>query len=145
MKIMAPLFALTLVAGAAHAAMEDCAPGPEGNLCKAENGDPAAMYMVGREAYEAALDSGDYSDAYMWATRAREEGFLGGKMLFKMIHLQAGQGAHKDPVEAHGWISKAIGDGEDYLVPWKRRLEARMSPEQLAEARRAEAQRVEAQ
>ena len=93
MKIAAVVLAATLGSMAAFApvAMAECAPGPEGNLCKAENGDPAAMYMVGREAYDAARESGDFSEAYMWATRARAEGFLGGKMLFKMIHLQKKQ------------------------------------------------------
>ena len=140
MKIAAPIFALTLIAGMSQTALAECAPGPEGNLCKAENGDAHAMYMVGREAYDAARETGDYSDAYRWATQAREAGFLGGKMLFKMIHLQAGQGLHHDPVEAHSWISKAIVEGEDYLMAWKRRLEAGMTPEQLADARRAEAE-----
>jgi TPR repeat protein len=131
--------ALALLIAAGSVQADGCTPGPEGNRCKAENGDPAAMYLVGREAYDEARNSGDFSEAYMWATRARNAGFLGGKMLFKMIHLQAGQGAHHDNVEAHGWISTAIADGADYLVPWKRRLEAIMTREQLAEARRIEA------
>jgi len=138
MKCLGVAFALMMIAGSAQAAMEDCARGPEGNLCKAENGDPHAMYLIGREAYDAARESGDFGEAHMWATRSREAGFLGGKMLFKMVHLQAGQGLHHDPVEAHGWISTAIADGEDYLVRWQQRLEARMTPEQLKEARRAE-------
>ena len=139
MKLAAPLFALVLGAGAAQAAMEDCPPGPDGNLCKAEHGDVHAMYVVGREAYDAARDTGDYRDAYRWASRAREAGFLAGKMLFKMIHLQAGQGAHHDYVEAHQWITQAIAEGDDYLMPWKRRLEAIMTPEQRQAAQRAEA------
>ncbi len=134
-------FALAMMIAAGPAGANGCAAGPEGIRCKAENGDPAAMYLVGREAYNEARISGDFSEAYMWATRARNAGFLGGKMLFKMIHLQAGQGLHHDNVEAHGWIILAIADGADYLMPWKRRLEAIMTPEQLAEARRAEADR----
>lgn len=138
MKLAAPILALTLFAGAAQAAMEDCAKGPEGNLCKAENGDPHAMYIIGRERYDEARVSGDFSEAYMWAIKSREAGVLPGKMLFKMIHLQAGQGNHHDKVEAHQWLSKAVAEGEDYLVPWKRRLEAMMTPEELQAARQAE-------
>jgi hypothetical protein len=144
MKVVAPILAVTLIAGMAQAALAECASGPEGNLCKAENGDRHAMYMVGREAYDAARETGDYSEAYRWASQSREAGVLGGKMLFKMIHLQAGQGLHHDPVEAHNWISTAIAEGEDYLMRWKVRLEAQMTPEQLAEVRRAEARRAEA-
>lgn len=138
MRLLIAAIGFLFIAGTAQAAMEDCATGPEGNRCKAENGDPRAMYLIGREAYDAARLSGDYSEAYMWASRAREAGFLGGKMLFKMVHLQAGQGLHKDPVEAHQWISEAIADGEDYLVPWKLRLEAMMTPEERIAALRAQ-------
>ncbi len=138
MKLAASLLALFVGANAVHAA--GCPSGPEGNLCKAENGDAHAMYMVGREAYETARETGNYSDAYRWASRARAAGFLGGRMLFKMIHLQAGQGRHHDNVEAHGWIIRAIAEGEEYLVPWKRRLEAIMTPEQLRSALQAEAE-----
>ena len=139
MKLAAHLLALVMGAGAAQAAMEDCPSGPDGNRCKAEHGDVHAMYMIGREAYDAARDTGNYSEAYQWAARAREAGLLAGRMLFKMVHLQAGKGAHHDYVEAHQWITKAIAEGEDYLVPWKRRLEAIMTPEQRKAALRAEA------
>lgn len=138
MKLAALFLALIIGAGVAQAAMEDCAPGPEGNLCKAEHGDVHAIYMIGREAYAKARETGNYSEAYRWAAQAREAGFLGGRMLFKMIHLQAGKGAHHDYVEAHQWITKAIAEGEEYLVPWKRRLEAIMTPEQLKAALRAQ-------
>lgn len=141
MKFAAPfLLVLVMCTGAVQAAMEDCARGPEGNLCKAENGDVHAMYLIGREAYDRARETGDFSEAYLWAVRAREAGFLGGRMLFKMIHLQAGQGHHHDKVEAHLWITKAIAEGEDYLVPWRRRLEAIMTPEQFKAALRAAAE-----
>ncbi len=135
--------ALGMLIAAGPAGADGCAPGPEGNLCKAENGDPAAMYLIGREAYDAARISGDFSEAYLWANRARDAGFLGGKMLYKMVHLQAGEGKHHDYVEAHHWITTAIADGADYLVPWKRRLEAKMSADQIAQARRAEADQAE--
>ena len=127
-----------LLAGPGHAS--ECAPLPAGMKCAAENGDPRAMYMVGREAYEKARETGDFSEAHMWATRAKEAGFLGGKMLYKMVHLQAGAGLHRDFVEAHGWLSAAIEGGADYLVPWRRRLEAKMTDDQIAQARREEAE-----
>ena len=76
MKWAAPFFALIVSASVAQAAVEDCPQGPEGNLCKAENGDVHAMYMIGREAYDAARDSGDYSEAYRWAARARAAEFV---------------------------------------------------------------------
>lgn len=116
----------------------NCAPGPEGNRCKAENGDPRAMYLIGREAYLEARNNGDFTEAHEWATRAKEAGFLAGRMLLKMVHMQAGDGLHKDYVEAHKWLTSAIDDGADYLAPYKRRLEAKMTNEQIAEAHGAD-------
>ena len=132
--------ALALWTAAGPAGAADCPPGPEGNRCKAENGDPRAMYLIGREAYDEARTTGDFSEAYMWASRSKEAGFLGGRMLLKMVYLQAGEGLHHDYVKAHGWLSAAIADGDEYLVPWERRLEAKMTPEQIAEAHRLEAE-----
>ena len=90
MNMMTLGLALALWTAAGPAGAEGCPPGPEGNRCRAENGDPRAMYLVGREAYDEARTTGDFSEAYMWASRSKEAGFLGGSMLFKMVHLQAG-------------------------------------------------------
>ncbi len=133
-KITVALGLVACIAAAAPALANECPPLPQGMQCAAENGDPRAMYLVGREAYDAARETGDFSQAYLWATRAREAGFLGGRMLYKMVHLQAGDGAHQDFVEAHQWLSMAIADGAEYLVPWRRRLESKMTDEQLAQA-----------
>ena len=140
MNMMTLGLALALWTAAGPAGAQSCPPAPEGNRCRAENGDPRAMYLVGREAYDEARTTGDFSEAYMWASRSKEAGFLGGSMLFKMVHLQAGEGLHHDYVEAHRWLSAAIADGDEYLVPWERRLEAKMTPEQIAEAHRLEAE-----
>ena len=132
--ILSLSLALLITANAGFAAQQ-CPPLPEGMMCAAENGDPRAMYLVGREAYDEARKTGDFSEAYMWAKRAKEADFLGGKMLYKMVHLQAGDGLHRDFVEAHQWLSLAIDDGAEYLIPWRQRLEAKMTNEQIAQAR----------
>lgn len=132
--ILSIIFVLLITANVSIAS--ECAPLPEGMLCAAENGDPRAMYIVGREAYEKARQTGDFSEAHKWAVRAKEADFLSGRMLYKMVHLQAGDGHHQDFVEAHGWLSQAIDDGSEYLVPFRRRLEAKMSREQIAQALR---------
>lgn len=131
-------FALAVVALliASPAIAEDCPPGEEGNLCKAEAGDALAAYMVGRAALIEGNKTGDLSMAHKWAKRSKDAGFLGGKMLYKMVNLNAGQGMHHDIVEAHGWVSQAVADGVSDLEPWIRRLEAKMTPEQLYEVRR---------
>ena len=113
---------------------EECAPGPEGNLCKAENGDEYAMYMVGRHAYLEGREVDELAEAYKWAWRSKEAGYRGGRMLLKMIYLEASAGGHNDYVEAYHWLTKAIAeDNGEYLASWRKRLEALMTPEQRNE------------
>ena len=135
MKLARLALALAMIAAIAPAAAAECAPGPEGNLCKAESGDPLAMYMVGRRAYLEGRETGDLAEAFDWARRSKEAGYRGGRMLLKMVYLQMGDGVHHDYVQAHRWLSEAIDGGDDYLVAWRNRLEAKMTAEQLAEAR----------
>lgn len=139
-KLILSLGLASLIAANAGFAAQQCPPLPEGMRCAAENGDPRAMYIVGREAYDKARQTGDFSEAYMWAVRAKEAGFLSGRMLYKMVHLQAGDGYHQDYVEAHQWLSQAIDEGAEYLIPFRQRLEARMTGEQIAQAHRNEGQ-----
>ena len=129
--LAAGVFMLAMGAAAAGAA---CPAGPEGNRCKAEAGDPMAMYMIGREAYAAGRESGDLSEALAWARKARDAGYRGGRMLLKMVYVQMGEGAHRDYVQAWRWLDSAIAAGDEYLEPWIARLEKKMSDEQRARA-----------
>lgn len=123
---------IAMTASIALAALAQCPSGPKGDLCLAENGDMHAMYRVAREAYLEGRKTGDFSEAYKWAWQSKELGFRGGRMVLKMIYLNAG--VHNDPVEAHRWLTRAVNEGEDYVVTWKERLEATMTSEQIAEA-----------
>ena len=127
---------VALMLAASPAAASECAPLPDDMKCHAEAGDPRAMYLVGRDAYDRAREDGDFTEARMWAIKAWDAKFFpAAKMLFKMVHMQVGQGNHHNFVEGHAWLTEAIavGRGTD-LVSWKRRLEARMTPAQIAEA-----------
>ena len=128
------LLAALLLSTPATAA--DCPKLPEGMRCMAEAGDGPSMYLVGRQAYDTARETGDFTEARMWAVKAMEAKFFpAAKMLYKMVHLQIGDGAHKDMVEGHVWLAEAVDGGADYLKPWMKRLEARMTRKQIAEAR----------
>lgn len=128
-----PALGLVLAAFAA-AAQAACPAGPDGNRCKAENGDALAAYMIAREAYAAGRESGDLSEAFAWAQRSRDAGYRGGRMLLKMVYVQMGEGTHRDFVQAWRWLTEAIEAGDDYLEPWRRRLEKRMSAGELEAA-----------
>jgi len=132
MKRALCFISLAIMAMASAPASAECPSGPEGNMCKAENGDMYAMYMIARAAYLDGRETGDLSDAYKWAWQSKELGFRGGRMVLKMIYLNAG--VHNDPVEAHRWLTRAVNEGQDYVAIWKRRQETTMTDEQIQEA-----------
>ena len=135
MRNIAGAFAAAMILTASPASASDCPALPDGMKCHAEAGDPLAMYLVGRDAYDRGRVDGDFTEARMWALKAWEAKFFpAAKMLFKMVHMQVGEGNHKNFVEGHAWLTMAIADGRDYLVPWRRRLEAKMTPAEIAEA-----------
>ena len=105
--------------------------------CLAAKGDPMAMYMMGRRAYEAARVAGDFTEALAWGQKVIQVRRHTGNMLLKMVYLQLGSGAHRDYVQAHVWLREAIDSSEEnlYLIPWLERLEAKMEPEQIERAK----------
>jgi hypothetical protein len=122
--------------GYVSAAESECPSGDEWVLCQAQKGDPMAMYMMGRRAYEDARTSGDFTGALTWSRRlaaARDEN---GERLLKMVYLQLGWGAHRDYVQAYVWLSEAIAAGDGYLMPWRNKLVEKMTSEQVAEAKK---------
>ncbi|SVB90678.1 uncharacterized protein METZ01_LOCUS243532 [marine metagenome] len=113
----------------------ECKKGSEGHLCRAENGDPHAMFKVGRAAYMEGRETGDLSKAYKWAWDSKELGDRWGRQLLKMIYINTN--LHHDPVEAHRWLTRALNEGNkrlDYVIIWKDRLEITMTKEQIQEA-----------
>lgn len=124
--------------GLATAAEPNCPFGPEAKrvACLAEHGDPRAMYMLGRNAYAEGRKSGDLTEARQWALKTKAAGLISGKMLLKMVHVQLGEGTHRDFVQAYVWLSEAIDQGDDYLLPWQQRLAQKMTSEQLTQAKR---------
>ena len=104
--------------------------------CKAEKDARMAMYSAGRNAYENARTSGNFTEAYSVARQLASSGDKNGERLFKMVNMQLGWGAHKDWVQAYLWLSKGIADGVDYVPLWRDKLAEKMSPEQLAEAKK---------
>lgn len=120
------------------AAEPECPTGDEWVPCQARNGDRMAMYVMGRRAYEEARTSGDFTEALSWSRKLVSAGEKSenGERLLKMVYLQLGWGAHRDYVQAYVWLSEAIAAGGDYLVPWRKMLVEKMTPEQLAQAKK---------
>lgn len=105
-------------------------------ICQTEKDERAAMYAKGRESYENARTAGDFSEAYALAKGLVIKGDKNGERLLKMVYMQLGWGNHHDYLQAYEWLSEGIADGEKYLVTWRDKLVAKMTPEQLAQAKK---------
>ncbi len=132
--------AMTLWAGAvvhATATDPDCVSEADKVPCLAAKGDPMAMYVMGRRAYDAGRVSGNLTEALAWGQRVVKVRRHTGNMLLKMVYLQLGEGVHHDYVQAHVWLREAIDSSEAnlYLIPWLERLEAKMETQQIERAR----------
>ena len=104
--------------------------------CRAEKDERMAMYAKGRNAYDSARTSGDFSEALALSRQLAAQGDRNGERLLKMVYLQLGWGAHRDYVQAYVWLSEGIAGGADYLVRWRKILAEKMTSDQLAEAKK---------
>ncbi len=104
--------------------------------CNDEKGERLAVYVAGREAYENARITGDFSEALALSRQLVSKGDKNGERLLKMIYLQLGWGAHRDYVQAYVWLSEGGAGGGDYLDLWRKKLMEKMTPEQIAAAQK---------
>jgi len=107
--------------------------------CDYENAN-LGLFIKGRDAYVKGRETGDLSQARNVALEllARKDA-KHGKVLMKYIYMQIGQGVHKNFVEAYRWIATDLAAGTTYsrldLERMRDLLEAKMTPEQLVEAK----------
>jgi len=137
--IRSTLLAFALALGTTFTGAEEHAQCPAGDGyidCMAKTGDKMAIYVQGRNAYEAARESHDYTQALKIARELDQAHDKNGERLLKMVHLQLGWGGHKDLVQAYVWLSEDLATGKDYITPLRRGLTEKMSTEELAQAKR---------
>ena len=128
---VATLTNVTRSAAAETACMSD-----DEAVCKAEKDERMAIYTQGRNAYDNARMSGDFTEAFSLSRKLASTGDKNGERLLKMVYIQLGSGAHRDTVQAYVWISEGIADGIDYAALWRKKLTEKMTPEQLAQAKK---------
>lgn len=99
------------------------------------------LFVQGREAFDRGRESGDLSEARKIAREliARKD-VRHGNALLKFVYVQAVQGVHKNLVEAYRWAAADLTAGAEYKrlnLEWVlEQLAAKMTPEQLAEAKK---------
>lgn len=123
------------IVGPAYSEEVDCPEGDESIECRAQAGDRIAIYVLGRQAYDEARESGDFTEALGLSRQLVDMGDKNGKRLSKMVYMQLGWGAHNDYVQAYVWLSEAIAGGDDYLIKWRDMLGEKMPPDQLEQAK----------
>ena len=91
------------------------------------------MYTEGRGVPQ------DYTEAVRWYRLAAEQGNAGGQYRLGIM-FRNGRGVPQDHVQAHVWFnlaaSRQTGENREFSVTARDGLEARMTPDQLAEAQR---------
>jgi hypothetical protein len=120
----------------ATAAETQCPSEDDSAACQAEMDNRMAVYVMGRNAYDKARTSGDFSEALALSRQLAAQGDRNGERLLKMVYLQLGWGAHRDYVQAYVWLSEGIAGGADYLVRWRQILAEKMTSDQVAEAKK---------
>jgi hypothetical protein len=99
------------------------------------------LFIQGREALELGRETGDLGEAHRIAGELMDrKDEKHGKALMKFVYVQVSLGVHKNFVEAYRWIEADIAAGASYRrldLNWVRdKLAEKMTPEQLAEAKR---------
>ena len=91
------------------------------------------LFTQGREAYDKARETGDFSEAFRIARILAAQNDRNGERLLKMTIIQLGWGNNTDKVQAYKWIQEAVLDGVEYAPVWLKKLTFKMSEEELTE------------
>ncbi len=106
--------------------------------CDFEN-ESIALFIRGRDAFDRGMETGDLSETRVIGQQLAARKNKYGNRLLKMVYVQVGMGKHKNFVQGHRWLADEINSGHGFarldLEKTMAKLEALMTPEQLAEAR----------
>ncbi len=101
-------------------------------------------YIKAHDAYDHGRETGDLSEAYALAKElVANDDAKHGKSILRQIYIQAALGGHKNYAQAYRWVAEDIAAGTSYKqLKMEKVLESiaqKMTPEQLAEAKKAAA------
>lgn len=111
---------------------------------EADEAERIAIFVRARKGYEDARTSGDFSESLVLSRQLAAQGNRAAKGLLRMVYMQLGSGTHKDYVQAYVWLSEGIArsadypvkGGADFVSKWRKRLEEKMTPDQIAQAKK---------
>ena len=106
--------------------------------CDFEN-ENMRLFIQGRDAFDRAMETGDFTETRAIGQQLAARKNKYGNRLLKMVYVQVGFGKHKDFVQAWRWLDEEMKAGHGFarldLEKTVAKLEALMSPEQLAAVR----------
>jgi TPR repeat protein len=104
-------------------------------LFKAEAGDAKAQSILGNVYLDGQGVPQDYAEAIKWYRKAADQGDAEAQYSLGEMY-DIGQALPQDYVQAHMWFSLAAARGYQGSAEARRKVENRMTPEQIAEAQR---------
>ena len=140
LALPAPVLAADLEAGLEAYDRGDYATALEEWRPLAEQGDADAQLGLGAMYFYGQGVPQDYAEAVKWYRLAAEQGQADAQIALGFMYF-FGHGVPQDYVQAHMWYSLAAGrsspgEDRDQLISYRDEVEAKMSPEQIAEAER---------
>ena len=140
LALPAPVLAAELEAGVEAYDRGDYATALKEWRPLAEQGDADAQLGLGAMYFYGQGVPQDYAEAVKWYRLAAEQGQADAQIALGFMYY-FGHGVPQDYVQAHMWYSLAAersspGEDRDQLISYRDEVEAKMSPEQIAEAQR---------
>ena len=138
LALSAPVLAADLEAGLEAYDRGDYATALEEWRPLAEQGDADAQLGLGAMYFYGQGVPQDYAEAVKWYRLAAEQGQADAQIALGFMYY-FGHGVPQDYVQAHMWYSLAAersspGEDRDQLISYRDEVEAKMSPDQVAEA-----------
>jgi hypothetical protein len=114
----------------------------EATRAAAEKGDAQAQYKLGTMFASGQGVPGDDAEAARWYQRSADQGFGEAQFALALMY-ETGRGVTQDNVKADAWYTIAASAEKKiekttagYVISSRNLLEARMTPDQIAEARK---------
>jgi hypothetical protein len=105
----------------------------------AEQGNAAGQWMFGKVAADGKGVPQNDAEAVKWYRKAAEQGNAAGQRLLGERYGN-GAGVEKDYVKAYMWLTLAFERGDTLAADIRFKVSGKMSPEQIAEAKKQAAQ-----
>lgn len=101
----------------------------------AEKGDSVAQFNVGFLYYRGLGTNSDHITAMKWLVKSAEQGNAEAQLKVGSM-LYAGDGVKKDLVQSYKWLWLSELLKDENAIPYRKEVEAQMSPSELKEAQK---------